>query len=145
MLRLLVLLPLGLLLTACGGSSSKSDQAGAILQTVRISAKEFSLTPSSVNVPKTGTYAFAVKNDGTTAHALEVEGNGVEEKTGNIEPGSTATLRVTLSKGGSYEMYCPIDGHRGQGMEGTIVAGSGAGSGGETTTDETTTGTMPGY
>ena len=146
MRRLVVLLPIGFLLAACGGSSStKSEGGGAILQTVQISAKEFSLTPSTVNVPKTGTYAFAVTNDGSTAHALEVEGNGIEEKTGKIEPGATATLRVTLSKDGSYEMYCPIDGHRGQGMEGTIVTGNGAGSGGQTTTDETTTATMPGY
>ena len=145
MRRLFVLLPIGLLLAGCGGSGSKSDRAGgAVLQTVQISAKEFSLSPNMVNVPKPGAYAFAVTNDGTTGHALEIEGNGVEEKTGNIEPGSTATLRVTLSKDGSYEMYCPIDGHRGEGMEGTIAAGSGAGSGGETT-DETTTGTMPGY
>jgi uncharacterized cupredoxin-like copper-binding protein len=146
MWRPLVLLPIGLLIAACGGSSSKSEQAGgAVLQTVQISAKEFSLTPSTVNVRKTGTYAFAVTNDGTTTHALEIEGNGIEEKTGNIEPGSMATLMVTLSKDGSYEMYCPIDGHRGQGMEGMVVAGGGAGSSDETTTDQTTTGTMPGY
>jgi uncharacterized cupredoxin-like copper-binding protein len=147
MRRLLFLFPIVLLLAACGGSrSSRSEEAGgSVLQTVQISAKEFSLTPSMVNVPKTGAYAFAVTNNGTTAHALEIKGNGVEEETESIEPGATATLRVTLSSDGSYEMYCPIDGHRGQGMEGTIVAGGGAGSGGETTTDQTTTGTMPGY
>jgi plastocyanin len=146
MWRLLLLLPAALLLAACGGSSStESGTAGSVLQTIQISAKEFSLTPGTVNVPKTGTYAFEVTNEGTTTHALEIEGNGVEEKTGNIEPGSTTTLRVTLSKDGPYEMYCPIDGHRGQGMQGTIVAGSAAGSGGGTTTDETTTATMPGY
>jgi hypothetical protein len=35
-------------------------------------------------------------------------------------------------------MYCPIDGHRQQGMEGTLAVGGGGG-GGTTTTDETTT------
>ena len=34
-------------------------------------------------------------------------------------------------------MYCPIDGHRQQGMEGALVIGGGGG--GATTTDETTT------
>jgi plastocyanin len=147
MLRLLVLIPVGLLLTACGGSSSApSGQAGGtVLQTVQISEKEYSLTPGTVNVPKTGTYAFKVTNHGTTAHALEVEGNGVEEKTASIQPGSTTTLKVTLSKDGSYDMYCPIDGHRAQGMQGTIFAGNGTGSSGQTTTGQTTTATMPGY
>ena len=29
----------------------------------------------------------------------------------------------SISKPGEYEFYCPIDGHREQGMEGTIVVG----------------------
>ena len=89
-----------------------------------------------------------VTNDGKITHAFVIEGNGVEEKTGDIAPGATKTLRVTLSKAGSYEMYCPIDGHKDQGMKGTITVGNAAGSGGtttgETTTSQTTT-SAPGY
>ena len=48
------------------------------------------------------------------------------------------------SKDGSYEIYCPIDGQRGQGMAGTLAVGSGSSSGGMTT-GETTTGGSPGY
>ena len=147
MRRLSVLLPLSLLLASCGGSSTDSSGAGGpVLQTIQISAKEYSLTPSKVHLTKSGTYEFKATNNGTIAHALEIEGNGVEEKTGNIEPGSNETLRVTFSKAGSYEVYCPVDGHRGQGMEGTISVASAPG-GGATTNGETggtTTGT-PGY
>jgi hypothetical protein len=51
---------------------------------------------------------------------------------------------VNLSKDGSHEIYCPIDGHRGQGMAGTLAVGNGSSSGGMTT-EETTTSRSPGY
>jgi plastocyanin len=142
--RLLVLLPLSLLLAACGGNSATSAGGGAVQQTIQISEKEYSLTPDTVTVSKTGTYAFRVTNNGKIAHALEVEGNGVEEKIGDIQPGAAATLRVALTKDGSYELYCPIDGHRARGVKSTLIVGSGSGSGGTTTNDGGTT-TSRGY
>ncbi len=52
-------------------------------------------------------------------------------------------------------MYCPVGNHRAQGMEGTISVRSAAGGTGtttgetetgmDTTTDETITGSRPGY
>jgi uncharacterized cupredoxin-like copper-binding protein len=114
------------------------------MQTIQISEKEYSLTPGTVTVSKTGTYDFRVTNNGTIAHALEVEGNGVEEKTGDIQPGASTTIRAALSKDGSYDLYCPIDGHRSQGMQGRVTVGSGSGSGGTTTNDGGTT-TSRGY
>jgi len=138
-----ILVPAALLLSACGGSSNKSGASssgsGPPLQTISLSEKEFSITPKSISVSKAGTYTFDVKNDGQITHALEVEGNGVEQKTGDIEPGKSATLTVDLSKTGSYEVYCPIDGHRQNGMEASLAVGGAAG-GGETSTGETTTG-----
>jgi plastocyanin len=142
---LLFLLPAALALAACGGSSTKSDQAGAVAQTIRISEQEYSLTPSTATFSKPGTYEFNVTNKGQMTHALEIEGNGVEEKTGAIQPGSSATLRVTLSKDGSYEMYCPVDGHKHQGMKGAVTVGTGGESGGTTTETGPTTTTSPGY
>ena len=144
MRRLLVLLPLSLFLAACGGSSSPSAGDGPVLQTIQISEKEYSLTPGTVTISKTGAYDFRVTNNGTIAHALEIQGNGVEKKIGDIQPGASATLRVILNKNGSYELYCPIDGHRGLGMQGTVTVGNGSGSGGTTTNDGGTT-TSRGY
>jgi plastocyanin len=138
---LLVLLPLSLVLAACGGSSSTSP-GGPVQQTIQISEKEYSLNPGTVTVSKTGAYKFRVTNNGTIAHALEINGNGLEEKTGDIQPGATATLRVTLAKDGSYELYCPIDGHRAQGMRATVTVGTGSGG---TTTNEGGTTTSGGY
>jgi uncharacterized cupredoxin-like copper-binding protein len=145
MRRLLILLPAALTLAACGGgggTSNESQQGSAVVQTVQISEKEYSLTPSSVTVSKPGTVEFQVTNDGQITHAFEIEGNGVEEETEDIEPGQSATLRVDLSKEGSYEMYCPIDGHKDQGMKGSVTLGTGPAG---TTTTGTTTSSGPGY
>ena len=69
MRRLLFLLPLSLLLGACGGSSSPSG-GGPVLQTIQISETEYSLSPGTVTISKTGTYEFRVTNKGSIAHAL---------------------------------------------------------------------------
>jgi PQQ system protein len=148
--QLLALVPLGLLLAACGGSSGSEGSAagGAVIQTIRISEKEYSLNPSTVTLPKPGTYEFDVTNDGSITHAFNVEesGGGDEAEAGDIDPGSHKTVKFTFSAGGSYEMYCPIDGHKAQGMAGRIMVGGAAG-GGTTTSpeDETTTNSGPGY
>ena len=149
MRRAWILLP-GLLLAGCGGGggSDEADNGGAVVQTIQISEKEFSLNPSTVTVPKPGTYEFDVTNDGSVTHAFNVErsGGGDEAETGDIDPGSHKTVKFTFSAGGSYEMYCPVDGHRSEGMEGTIMV-SGAAGGGTTTSPEgeTTTNSAPGY
>jgi plastocyanin len=162
MRRAFILLPV-LLLAGCGGSSGSSDESESgdnVVQTIQISETEFSLNPSTVNVSKTGTYEFEVTNDGQVTHALEIEesGGGAEAETGDIEAGQTKTVRFTFSKEGSFEMYCPIDGHEDQGMKGTIVVGGAAGGAGPTTTTgetetdddgmttgQTTTSSGPGY
>jgi plastocyanin len=143
MRRAWIVLPV-LLLAGCGGTSggsNESESGGNVLQTIQISEKEFSLNPSTVNVSKTGTYEFEVTNDGQITHALNIEesGEGSEAESGDIGPGQTKTVRFNFSKEGTFEMYCPIDGHKDQGMKGTIVVGSAAGGAGPTTTGETET------
>jgi uncharacterized cupredoxin-like copper-binding protein len=145
MRRAWVLLPFLVLAGCGGGGSNESEQGGAVVKTVQISEQEFSLTPSAVTLSKTGTYEFKATNAGQITHALEIEGNGVEEETEDIEPGQTMTLRVTLSKDGSYELYCPIDGPKDQGMKGTVTVGGAASGGGGTTTTTPKTTSGPGY
>jgi uncharacterized cupredoxin-like copper-binding protein len=130
----------------CGGSSSKkassttspASSGGTVVKTVTVHEKEYKLTPNSISLPKAGTYVFKGVNDGTTAHALAVEGNGVDMDGAEISPGSSGTLKVTLPKKGTYEIYCPVDGHKGLGMKGTVTVG-GAGAG--TSTENMNTGT----
>jgi uncharacterized cupredoxin-like copper-binding protein len=151
MKRLALLAGIVVVLAGCGGSSggSKTQAApssGGGGQTIQVKETEYKLTPSSFKVSKPGTVTFAVTNAGTMGHALEVEGKGVEEKTSTISAGSSAKLTVELSKNGTYEVYCPIDGHRSLGMEAKLVVGSAsAGGGGGTTTNGTTSSGGYGY
>jgi uncharacterized cupredoxin-like copper-binding protein len=150
MKRLTLLVGLAVVLAGCGGSSGGSKTAatpsgGGGGQTIQVKEAEYKLTPSSLTVAKPGKVTFEVTNAGQIDHALEVEGNGVEEETSTISPGSSAKLTVDLSKNGTYEVYCPIDGHRAMGMEAKLVVGGGSAGGGGTTTTETKTKSSGGY
>jgi uncharacterized cupredoxin-like copper-binding protein len=149
MKRLALLAGLAVLLAGCGGKSGGSKTAAAPSsgggQTIQVKESEFKLTPSSLTVSKPGKVTFEATNAGSVDHALEVEGNGVEEETSTISPGSSAKLTVDLSKNGTYEVYCPIDNHRAMGMEAKLVVGGGSAGGGATTTTETKTKSSGGY
>jgi len=137
------------LLPACGGESpANPGEAGAGGgEVVEVSLSEFALEPASFSV-EPGSYTFHVVNDGSTVHALEVEGPSGEVETEDLQPGDSADLDVDLSEPGEYEIYCPVDDHKGMGMEGTITVGDGdggGGGGGTTTTDDTTTDDSGGY
>jgi uncharacterized cupredoxin-like copper-binding protein len=110
------------LVAGCGGDDGEDETTPtttASAETFTISETDFALSPSTVTIDAPGTYTFEATNDGGTDHALEIEGNGVEEETDTISPGDSASVTVDLESG-TYEMYCPIDGHRDQGMEGEI-------------------------
>jgi plastocyanin len=104
---------------------------------------EFRLDPAQANGGDEGLVTIKVVNDGKVAHALDVDGpNGLVELDGRLEPGESATLEADLDKPGTYTMYCPLDGHRGKGMQGTItVGGSSPARGAEPTNTTTSTGT----
>ena len=100
--------------------SQASSPATAGASTINVGATEFKFTPGTLKA-KSGEVTFDLKNNGAAPHALVVEGKGIgEKKTDVIMGGQTATLKVNL-KPGKYEFYCPVDGHRQQGMEGTLT------------------------
>jgi len=111
----------------CGSSDDNGadEGAGSAAETVEIRETEFSLDPATVTLDTAGTYTFHVVNAGGTTHALEIEGNGVEEESATLAAGESGDVTVELDDG-TYELYCPIDDHREQGMEGTLTVGSGA-------------------
>ena len=124
----------------CGGQGATSTTRAPATQpnttaksreaAFAVTEREYSLSPSRLEVPRTGEFTISVRNGGSVQHALEVEGPAGEVRTGPLAPGSTAQLKVELTKPGRYEWYCPIDGHKGRGMRGTIVvAGGGSGGG----------------
>jgi uncharacterized cupredoxin-like copper-binding protein len=124
----LATLVLAVALAGCGGDDDSSSSSGGS-QTIEISLTDFALEPSQVSVEEPGTYTFRAVNDGQTVHALEVEGNGVEEETAELQPGDSAELTVELTEAGDYELYCPVGNHRDMGMEGSLQVGGTRGAG----------------
>ena len=114
-----------------GGSQGSKAAAGPVVRTIEVKETEYKLTPDKITLNKPGTYVLEARNTGSTTHALEIEGKGVEEETKDLGAGQSAKLKVALKRG-KYEIYCPVDGHREQGMEGTVTVkgSSGGGSGG---------------
>jgi uncharacterized cupredoxin-like copper-binding protein len=107
--------------TTTGGASSSGSAPSA----VTISETEYKLDPADPKVAA-GPVTIRVKNDGTTDHALVIKASGATLKTPTLAPGKSATFRPNLPAG-TYEIYCPIDGHKAKGMRGELVVGSGGG------------------
>ncbi|MFJ9907885.1 plastocyanin/azurin family copper-binding protein [Streptomyces sp. NPDC101152] len=96
--------------TANGGGGGGAGNKVTVTET------EYSLKLSQ-NSFKPGTYTFTVDNAGKITHALEIEGPGMSDtKTKSLQSGATQPLTVTLKKG-TYEMYCPVPGHKQLGMD----------------------------
>jgi plastocyanin len=115
-----------------GGAEDAQAPSGAkesVLKTIRVKEVEFALKPAEITLEKPGTYLFKAVNSGGTVHALEVEGQGIEEETEEIQPGQSAELQVKL-EAGTYELYCPVDGHKEEGMEGKVIVKEGSGGSG---------------
>ncbi len=66
-----------------------------------------------------GSVTIKLVNESDVPHAVEVEGNGVEEESETIT-GSETELTVDL-EAGEYTYYCPVGEHRAEGMEGTLT------------------------
>ena len=129
-------------IAGCGSGNGDTGSAGTAGggggQEISLSATEFSFDPGTIQIDQPGTYTFTLTNDGSTQHALEVEGQGIEQEIDELSPGDSGQLTVTFTKTGTYEFYCPVDGHRDQGMEGDLTVGTAsAGAGTATNGDET--------
>jgi plastocyanin len=100
------------------GSTPEAGATGGEPVEVRLSEYEVEM-PSSLPAGRT---TLEVANVGNAVHNFEIEGNGLEKKfETNLQPGQSETMRVEL-KPGTYEVYCPVEGHRGLGMELEVTA-----------------------
>jgi uncharacterized cupredoxin-like copper-binding protein len=110
-----------------GGANAPSGAKGSVLKTIRIEETEYSLKPAEITLEKPGLYVLKVVNSGSTTHALEVDGEGLEEYSKKIGPGQSTQLRLDLRKAGTYELTCPVDHHEEKGMEGKVIVKEGSG------------------
>jgi plastocyanin len=105
--------------------------AGGRAVPIKAELSEWKIQLSQATVAQ-GAVSFTVSNTGSIPHALEVEGQGLEQQTPLIQPGSRATLTLTLTPG-EYEIYCPVgeDSHKKLGMSSHLtVTGKESSAGG---------------
>jgi plastocyanin len=103
------------------GKSAEKAADGGGATTLRLAADPggalaFDKTTLSA---KAGQVTIAFENASQVPHAVEVEGNGVEEETETITE-SSARLAVDLDRG-EYKFYCPVGNHEQAGMVGTLT------------------------
>jgi uncharacterized cupredoxin-like copper-binding protein len=130
-----------LAIAGCGGSSdnsssTKSSKTTAATKTSSATASAGAGSTVSLSAATGGKIAFDkktlsakagkvtldMKNPSSSGipHAVAVEGQGVDKDGATAQPGSSSKVTVTL-KPGKYEFYCPVDGHKQQGMKGTLT------------------------
>jgi uncharacterized cupredoxin-like copper-binding protein len=126
-----------LVIAGCGGSDNKSTStatqttptsttpaAAGKGSTLKLSADPSGALKFSTATlkAKAGSVTLAMSNPSSSGiqHGIAVEGNGVDKDGPIVGPGKTSTLKVSL-KPGKYEYYCPFDGHKAQGMTGTLT------------------------
>lgn len=126
---------IALALAGCGDSNTVTGERAEIKEpdaTVQLSMDEYSFKPATGRSKEGGLVSIVAKNTGSEYHALRVvipgqEAPGTsaaeqtaEEEIGEIIPGDTETLNLTV-KPGSYTWYCPLSNHRRLGMRGKLV------------------------
>jgi plastocyanin len=101
-----------------GGTGTESSGGGGEALTVTADpGGAISWDKATLNA-KAGKVTLKIVNESDIPHAIEVEGNGVEEETDTVT-GDSAEVSVDL-KPGKYEYYCPVGDHR-KTMKGTLT------------------------
>lgn len=113
---LLVVVILGVLLTACNGTSTDGGSSKGNGSTVNVVLSDFTI---SLDQPQTnaGRITFVVKNEGAVQHDFAIRSGDAEYKTPMIGAGETASLTVDLVPG-QYTYICTVSGHEQLGMSG---------------------------
>ena len=118
-----------LALAGCGGDDepsssedgSSSTPAAGSGETLQLAAPEdgslkFDKTQLDA---KTGTVTIDFDNPSSTPHAVEIEGNGVDEASDTVT-GDKTSVTADLQPG-EYKFFCPVGDHAAEGMEGRLT------------------------
>jgi plastocyanin len=147
----------------CGGGSSKSASTGesgggsgkktiagvpandhgskSVSGESEVELDDFYFEPTVLKGKAGSQVTLELKNEGSTEHNFTIDSQGIDK---DVEAGEDAKVSVTIPQSGEISFYCKY--HKSMGMAGALaVGGSGGMTGeGETTTEETTTGTSTG-
>ncbi len=102
-----------------GGGIAPATSAARVV--VAVTVKEFAFVPQALSATA-GPVTFHIKNTGAVTHNMSVEGAG---KSPDVAPGESVTWDVGVLAAGTYTVECPISGHVGAGMIGTLTVSAG--------------------
>jgi plastocyanin len=115
-------------LSSCGEKdetyAKPAPPGGAVRAKPSVSVVErsFELKPKDGKASRPGQVTIEIRNADRIDHALAVEGGGVTEESTIVPPGETSNLTIQLKRA-KYRWYCPVPGHAGKGMKGTLTVG----------------------
>ena len=105
---------------AASGSPTAAATVTATLTDFHIAMSPSTLAP--------GRYTVVIKDAGAVPHSLVFSGAGGRQALGrDLQPGQSANMTVTL-QAGSYDVFCPVPGHKEMGMDLQLRVASTAGA-----------------
>lgn len=107
--------------TAATTAATPTASSGGRLAIKAVESNGLSFDPKTLKA-NAGTVTITMDNPSADSqpHAVSVEGSGVAAAGKIAQPGSDSAVTVKL-KPGTYTFFCPVDGHRAAGMEGTLT------------------------
>jgi uncharacterized cupredoxin-like copper-binding protein len=137
-----------------GFGSTTTAQRATTVKTTTITVlagkpSELRFTLSKISLIAPGTVLFKVTNKGKIPHDFEIcltpaakAANFCKKglATRPLQPGKSQTIKVVLSKKGTYEFLCTLPGHASAGMKGLVGIGVKVAAPPTTTTPKGTTG-----
>ena len=97
-------------------AQTKSTHSAALITQVNVGASDFKFALNKKSA-KRGVVTFTVKNVGAVPHDFKISGR----KTKMLQPGQSATLRVSFLRTGAYPYICTVPGHVALGMKGVFT------------------------
>ena len=101
------------------GSSGSGGGASTNLTIAADESGQLKFDKTSLSA-KAGKVTITMDNPSPVAHAVGIEGAGVDEEGKTVNMGGKSVVTADL-KPGKYEFYCPVDGHKAAGMVGELT------------------------
>jgi len=98
------------------GPSAPAPSPGATA--IRVVARDFSLSPSELEIPAGRTVNVTLVNEGDLFHDITIPALGFGL---SASSDTSASGALTPPNPGRYEFFCSVHGHREAGMSGTLV------------------------
>jgi len=132
-----LLLAGALVLVGCSGDADgdgdDAGDGGASDADITATAAEYQFAPATWTV-SAGEFSVELVNGGTVEHEWAVIALGEDIESGEefaeekvlleveaIDAGDSTTESFTIDEPGTYQVICALDGHFGEGMEGTLT------------------------